>query len=181
MTKTLDLGCGPNPKNPFLATEVFGVDINNFNNSNIMIADLAIDHIPFEDNTFDYVSGFDFLEHIPRVLYFNGERKQPFIDLMSEVWRVLKPGGETFFATPAFPHPEAFQDPQHVNTITEKTILYFSDTSPDYLELCQSYGFKGKFQIVQQVWADKAVRVTDSSFYDIVPFHIVWHLRAIKS
>ena len=112
MTKSLDLGCGPNPKNPFLADEVFGIDINTFNNPNIKIADLAIDPIPFEGNTFDYISGFDFLEHIPRILYIGRERKQPFIDVMSEIWRVLKPGGETFFATPAYPTPEAFQDPQ---------------------------------------------------------------------
>ena len=81
-----------------MATEVFGVDINNYNNPNIKIADLAIESIPFEDNLFDFVTGFDFLEHIPRVLYLGMERRQPFIDVMSEIWRVLKPGGQTFFA-----------------------------------------------------------------------------------
>ena len=165
MTKTLDLGCGPNPQNPFLATEVFGVDINNFNNSNIKIADLAIESIPFEDNLFDFVTGFDFLEHIPRVLYLGRERRQPFIDLMSEVWRVLKPGGQTYFATPAFPRPEAFQDPQHVNIITENTILYFSE--PVWLELCQAYGFRGQFEVIKQTWGEP-------------PSHLIWHLRAVK-
>lgn len=178
MTKTLDLGCGPNPKNHFRADEVFGVDILDFGNENIRIADLAIDAIPFEDNTFDFVTGYDFLEHIPRILYLGRERKQPFIDVMSEVWRVLKPGGQTFFATPAFPHPAAFQDPQHVNIITESSILYFS--APHYLELCQAYGFKGKFEVIQHVWADKPVRVCEASYYHVVPYHLIWHLRAIK-
>jgi len=43
--KSLDLGCGPNPKNPFLAEELFGVDIIDFENPNIKIADLANDDI----------------------------------------------------------------------------------------------------------------------------------------
>ena len=178
MTKTLDLGCGPTPKNPFLATEVFGVDINNFDNPDLKVADLAIEPIPFEDNLFDFVTGFDFLEHIPRVLYSGRERRQPFIDIMSEVWRVLKPGGQTFFATPAFPHPEAFQDPQHVNIITEYTILYFSKSL--VLELCQSYGFKGEFEVINQKWADEEIQVCEGSYYNVIPYHLIWHLKAVK-
>ena len=171
--KTLDLGCGPNPKNPFSAEEIFGVDIIDFNNSNISIADLTIDPIPFDDNTFDYVTGFDFLEHIPRVLYFGRERKQPFIDVMSEVWRVLKPGGEALFATPAHPHQEMFQDPQHVNFISENTLQYFCYPSAatkgwTALELCQAYGFKGAFEAIQQGWRED------------VPYHLIWHIKAVK-
>jgi len=177
MTKTLDLGCGPNPQNLFLATEVLGVDLNNFNNPNIKIADLAIEPIPFEDNLFDFVTGFDFLEHIPRVLYLGKERRQPFIDIMSEVWRVLRPGGETFFATPAFPHPEAFQDPQHVNILTTETIQYFAGY---HLSLTKSYGFKGNFEIVQHLWASEPIMITEGSWYEIYPFHLIWHLKAIK-
>jgi SAM-dependent methyltransferase len=178
MSKSLDLGCGPNPKNPFLATEVFGVDINNFGNSNIRSADLVIDPIPFEDNFFNYVSGFDFLEHIPRIIYIGKERKQPFIDIMSEVWRILKPGGETFFATPAFPKPEAFQDPQHVNIITENSINYFTESG--LLGLTHSYGFKGQFKVIQHEWATKPIRICENSQYDIVPFHLIWHLKAVN-
>ena len=178
LTKTLDLGCGPDPRNVFFAQDVFGVDIISFGNPNIRVADLAIEAIPFEDNFFDYVTGFDFLEHIPRVLYLERERRQPFIDLMSEVWRVLKPGGQTFFATPAFPCPEAFQDPQHVNIITENTILYFSE--PVWLELCQAYGFKGKFEVIQHKWATGRLEICDGSYYQGVPYHLVWHLKAVK-
>ena len=177
MTKSLDLGCGPNPKNPFLADEVFGIDINTFNNPNIKIADLAIDPIPFEENTFDYISGFDFLEHIPRILYIGRERKQPFIDVMSEIWRVLKPGGETFFATPAYPHPQAFQDPQHVNFITEESIQYFAGY---YRGLTQEYGFKGNFEVVQHLWANQPIRIVGDSWYQVYPFHLIWHLKAVK-
>lgn len=175
--KSLDLGCGPNPKNPFNAEEVFGIDILTFNNPNIKIADLAIDPIPFEDNEFDYVTGFDFLEHIPRILYFGRERKQPFIDIMSETWRVLKPGGEALFATPAFPSEETFQDPQHVNFISRKTVQYFCQSNPQifkeddssgYLPLGNAYGFVGAFEAIQVGWRED------------VPYHLVWHLKAVK-
>ena len=178
MTKTLDLGCGPNPKNPFLATEVFGVDINNFENPNISVADLAIEPIPFGDNSFDFVTGFDFLEHIPRVLYLGREKRlQPFIEIMDEIWRVLKPGGQTFFATPAYPHGEAFQDPQHVNTLTTETIQYFAGW---LLPVTRGYGFKGNFEIVQHLWASEPIMITEESWYGIYPFHLIWHLKVIK-
>jgi SAM-dependent methyltransferase len=173
MTKTLDLGCGTRPKNPYGADELYGVDIVDLGNPNIKVADLAIEPIPFEDNTFDAVSGFDFLEHIPRVLYMDGKRKQPFIDVMSEVWRVLKPGGMAYFATPAYPHQEMFQDPQHVNFISTNTIRYFCRESAatggwSGLELCHQYGFVGEFEAMAQYWRED------------VPYHLVWELRAVK-
>lgn len=172
-TKTLDLGCGTDPKNPFNADEIYGVDIVDLGNSNIRVADLAIDPIPYEDNSFDYVTGYDFLEHIPRVIYLGRERKQPFIDIMSEVWRVLKPGGIAYFATPAFPTAETFQDPQHVNFISERTILYFCEPSEktnwdQSMQLCHQYGFTGRFEAVSQYWRED------------VPYHLVWELRAVK-
>lgn len=173
MSNTLDLGSGPHPRNPFSADEVFGIDIVSFDNPNIKSADLVISPIPFEDNSFDYITGFDFIEHIPRIIYIDGKRKQPFIDLMSEVWRVLKPGGEALFSTPAFPHQEMFQDPQHVNYITENSIRYFCLPSESLGEwsglfLCQSYGFRGQFEFINQYWRDD------------VSYHLVWHIRAIK-
>lgn len=167
MTKSLDLGCGPSPRNNFNADEAYGVDILDFRNPNIKIADLAIDPIPFEDNSFDYVTGHDFLEHIPRVLYFGRERKQPFIDIMSEIWRVLKPGGQALFATPAYPHEETFQDPQHVNFISPNTIKYFCVSNHE-LNLCKQYGFKGEFELIQQGWRED------------FQYHLIWHLKAIK-
>ena len=152
------------------AENVYGIDINNFQNPNIMVADLAIEPIPFESDYFDFVTGVDFLEHIPRLIYLGRERKQSFIDVMSEIWRVLKPNGQTFFATPAYPHPESFQDPQHVNTITENTILYFSTINQHFLELGQAYGFKGQFEVIQQAWADKPYEIREGSSYNVLLF-----------
>lgn len=164
VTRTLDLGCGSIPKNPLEADEVYGVDIDSYGNENIHVADIILEGIPFEDNYFDYVTAYDFLEHLPRILYIDGKRSAPFIDTMSEIWRVLKPCGTFKAHTPAVPYSAIFQDPTHVNFITEATVMYFTDwASPS-----NGYGFTGKFQLMDQRW-DKEV-----------PYHLVWELSAVK-
>ena len=146
MSIALDLGCGPRPRNTFNADTVYGIDINRVDaveGFQIVQADLAIERIPFHDNFVDYVTAFDFLEHVPRVLYLP-HRKQPFIDLMSEIWRVLKPGGLFFSSTPTYPHDAAFKDPTHVNIITPET---FSEYFDDVRIWARPYGFTGAFHV----------------------------------
>ena len=92
---------------------------------------------------------------------------------MSEVWRILKPQGLFVARTPAYPHPEAFQDPTHVNVITDTTVSYFArrpqaDGSVIDAwgpELGRRYGFKGSFVLLSQQW--------DHS-------HLIWRLQAEK-
>ncbi len=148
MTKSLDLGCGLRPKNPFNADEVFGIDVRDDIPANIRSADLAIEPIPFEDNLFDYVTAHDFIEHIPRVLYVPS-RRNAFIELMNEIYRVLKVDGMFLSNTPAYPHAPAFQDPTHVNIITFETFPFYFD---DVNRWAAIYGFKGAFKITFQEW-----------------------------
>lgn len=117
MTKTLDLGCGLNPRNPYNADELYGIDIRSHENPNTKVVDLAIEPIPFESNYFDYISAYDFLEHIPRIIY-NPARRFCFVELMNEIYRVLKTGGTFASFTPAFPKEAAWRDLTHVNIIT---------------------------------------------------------------
>jgi SAM-dependent methyltransferase len=146
--KSLDLGCGQNPQNPFYADEVFGVDIRDDLGANILCADLSISPIPYGDESFDFVSANDFLEHIPRVIYAPA-RRNCFVELMDEIYRVLKTGGLFLSFTPAYPHPAAFQDPTHVNIITEDTFrLYFDNVN----RWAAQYGFKGAFAVRMQEW-----------------------------
>jgi glycosyltransferase involved in cell wall biosynthesis len=148
MTKTLDLGCGSKPRNPFNADEMFGIDVRDDLGANIKCADLVIEPIPYEDASFDFVTAYDFLEHVPRVIY-NPTRRNPFVELMNEVYRVLKPGGYFLSSTPAYPHGEAFQDPTHVNIMTDQTLpLYFDDTT----RAAAMYGFNGAFRIATHEW-----------------------------
>lgn len=148
MTKSLDLGCGQNPKNTCGADIMYGIDVRDNLEKNIKCADLVVEPIPFEDNFFEFVTAHDFLEHIPRLVYLP-QRRYPFVELMNEIYRVLKMGGTFLSFTPAYPHAEAFRDPTHVNIISEQTFsAYFDDTN----RWAAMYGFKGAFNITSQEW-----------------------------
>jgi glycosyltransferase involved in cell wall biosynthesis len=149
MTRTLDLGCGDKPRNPFHADAVFGIDVRDNLAGNIRSADLAVEPIPFDDASFDYLTAYDFIEHIPRVLYAP-QRRNAFVELMNEVYRVLKPGGLFLSHTPAYPHGVAFRDPTHVNIITEETLPQYFD---DRTRWASIYGFRGAFRVLSQRWS----------------------------
>jgi SAM-dependent methyltransferase len=150
-TKTLDLGCGKTPKNPFEANTLYGVDVDwgIDETRHVLPCDLGIEPIPFGDGTFEYVTAFDLIEHIPRLIYKGDERRYPFIYLMSEVSRVLKPGGIFLSHTPAAPRGAVDVDPTHVNAITVDTFKsYFCEP----LSWASRYGFTGRFGLIEQAW-----------------------------
>ncbi len=147
-SSTLDLGCGNAPRNPFSAMNFYGVDLFEQGNEKILTADLAISPIPFKSDMFDYITAYDFIEHIPRVLY-NPSRSFPFINLMNEIFRCLKPGGYFFSHTPAYPYSPLFRDPTHINYITEDTFKIYFDNVNTYAKI---YGFNGGFEIVDEGW-----------------------------
>lgn len=146
MTISLDLGCGTTPRNPFEATKLIGLDL-------MPVADIQCDvvwePIPLEDNYVDYVTAFDFLEHVPRIVYDNRKPRFAFVELMSEIWRVLKPGGLFFSHTPCYPFNAAFQDPTHVNYVTPETFAEYFDNNKTW---ARRYGFKGQFAIQQMTY-----------------------------
>jgi SAM-dependent methyltransferase len=145
----LDLGSGPSPRNPFEAAKVFGADIRG--GQDIFKVDIvASQSLPFPDALFGYITAHDFIEHVPRVLVVDGKTIHPFIDLMNEIYRLLAVGGLFYSKTPAWPHPEVFVDPTHVNVITEHTFpAYFSGSAP----WAANYGFYGCFELLSQDWA----------------------------
>ena len=152
-TRHLDLGCGPVPRNPYHRSELYGVDIapqQGAGSCQVLQGNLAVQAIPFDTGYFDSVSAFDFLEHVPRVLpTADGQGTRfPFIELMNEISRVLRPGGLLYAMTPCYPSREAFQDPTHVNIITDRTHLYFSGAAP----LGRMYGFDGQFTARRVEW-----------------------------
>jgi SAM-dependent methyltransferase len=151
----LDIGCGTRPRNPYHRRHLCGTDLRPWDPATPLpapdfdyrVANLVLAPIPWPDNHFASVSAFDFLEHVPRLLMTpdGASTRFPFVELMGEIWRVLAAGGRLHAVTPAYPSPEAFQDPTHVNIITEHTHAYFC--GPDALG--RMYGFRGHFQVRQ--------------------------------
>jgi SAM-dependent methyltransferase len=189
--KSLDLGCNNHPRNPYHCENLYGVDLGNFEIENVIYkqANLALEPIPFEDNYFDYVTAFDFIEHIPRILSKEDATRSPFIELMNEIWRVLKPDGVFYAVTPFYPHDEAFQDPTHVNIITKKTHQYFCGNEP----MGNMYGFIGQFEklevkpvinkmcftredTTEKFWYNLKYKIINRRKF----CHILWELKAIK-
>lgn len=191
-TRHLDLGCGMVPRNPYRRDEVWGVDINPQavgSLETVRFANLSIEKIPFDNEFFDSVSAYDFLEHVPRVITSaTGSTRFPFVELMNEVWRVLPAGGKFYAVTPGYPRPEAFTDPTHVNTVTRWTHTYFA------LPHCGAspYGFTGCFRVVRVKWIRPKYeyephRLTlPQRFRKVRDFvqrqnsHLLWELEAVK-
>lgn len=196
-TRHLDLGGGMNPRNPYNRNVLYCIDLQAADQSCLppqviyCRQDFVIHPLPFESNFFDSLSAFDVLEHVPRqLLSGDGELIYPFINLMNEVYRVLKPGGLLLAATPAYPHPDAFQDPTHVNFMTNKTVGYFSGDKP----FARMYGFNGNFNVhvnkfgVRKNYYTRRAPSFEASlrhfyrkfFKGGLP-HLIWELSAEKS
>ena len=146
-SSTLDLGCGGVPRNPFKADLLYGIDIRDSANPNIARSDLAQETIPHGDASMDYITAFDFIEHVPRVVYLP-QIRYSFIELMNEVYRVLTPGGLFLAQTPVYPFSACFTDPTHINPITSETFSQYFD---DQRQWGKIYGFRGAFKMESQV------------------------------
>ena len=190
-TNHLDIGCNSNPRNPFNASKLYGVDIIDLetNQFNYHKCNLIYDVLPFSDSSFESVSAYDFLQIVPRNAIINGTGVFPFIHVMNEIYRVLKPGGIFYAITPGYPRNEAFVDPTSVNFITKKTHTYF--LSPKYK--ARMYGFKGKFKIVRKVkwikltqetkndrWLIKVLKNIFYTIYFTKKSHLIWEFQSLK-
>jgi SAM-dependent methyltransferase len=191
MSRHLDVGCGGKPRNPYGQRELVGIDLAPQRaDTRIHQANLAVDPIPFAADHFDSVSAYDFLEHVPRVLATPDGRgtRLPFVELMNEIWRVLRPGGLFYAQTPVYPSREAFDDPTHVNHVGMQTSSYFA---VPWL-FAKPYGFHGAFVVLRvhglQPRTDyeprgpgKVARVRNWLRPPIGRCsHVLWELQAVK-
>lgn len=193
-TRHLDLGCGATPRNPYGQSEVHAIDLarpEGVDPACFRIANLSCQPIPHPDDSFESVSAYDFLEHVPRVLpgVDPGTTVFPFVRLMNEVWRVLAPGGLFYALTPAVPGIAAFTDPTHVNYVSDETHAYFCGPSPP----ARIYGFSGRFELRRAERAmlpEDLVPATALSWSRAIKrsirrargrlSHVVWELEAVK-
>lgn len=166
--KQLDLGAGGADRIRG-GYEGYGVDIVDVQRpwlKDNRVCDLALDRIPYDNDTFDLITAHDLLEHIQPVLYLpqsvlaypdneqrqrkgwagHVEKRNCMIELFNEIYRVLKPGGIFYHQTPGY-HPESnlqaiWSDPTHCFVWTPDTKNHFSG---DYYGQHDDYGHRSKF------------------------------------
>ncbi len=111
---TIDLGCGPNP-NP----NIIGLDSLPLEGVHY-VTDLE-KGLPFlEDNSVDKVTSRHFMEHI-----------ENFEQLISEIYRVLKVGGENHVIVPYWVNPHYYSDYTHKRFFGLYTFEYLSNGNND--------------------------------------------------
>ena len=113
--KILDLGSG----DQFLKCSMVKRKVD-YNPIDIDTTDFNTDQLPFKSNSFDIIFSLAVIEHI------NG-----ISNYLSEVRRVLKPGGLFYLSTPNFRYcyKSFYDDPTHVNPFTDKSlekVLFFN-------------------------------------------------------
>ena len=146
----LNLGSGLDPQPGYI-----NCDINPEVNPDKVIDVLKV--FPYEDSSIDIVRAYDFLEHIPL-----GKT----IQVINEIWRVLKPDGIFDSFTPDAEFGQgAFQDPTHLSFWVENSFLYYVDAY--YRNL---YGIKANFKL------ESFDRIEDDGRI----FHLHVLLKAIK-
>lgn len=93
--KKLNLGCGKDLKEGYV-----NIDIVDYGGN--MIHDINTFPYPFEENTFDEIFASHILEHV-----YN------FNKTVTELYRILKPGGLLIVYAPFFLNTKYFGDPDH--------------------------------------------------------------------
>lgn len=112
--KILEVGSGPNQ----LLHQSTTLDVNPACKPDVC-HDLNLRPYPFADNTFDLVICLHVLEHVVQL-----------VDAITEIHRILKPGGLLFVEVPYFSSAHFFTDPTHVHAFSSRSFDYFDSDSP---------------------------------------------------
>lgn len=113
------------------------VDRHPFPNTDI-VCDIT-QGLPFKDSSIGHVYSQDFLEHVP---------PESKIDVMNEMWRVLKPGGIMEHVVPQAGSQNDFGSPTHLSHWTQQQFEHFDVNSYRYEKDRDYEGFKGGFELV---------------------------------
>lgn len=124
--KQLLIGCGSNHER-----RLFGPDGQGF--TDLTTLDYNADHkpdivwdlmqmpYPFEDDAFDEIHAYEVLEHTGA----QGDYKF-FFAQFSELWRILKPGGQLFVTCPSRFSVWALGDPSHTRVLQRENLSFLS-------------------------------------------------------
>lgn len=151
MKKALDLGCGRYhvegtgwyAKRDALRVSRREIDLNGYEFINMdiskdvganLIWDFNVLPYPFKDNSFDIAFARHVLEHT-----------KEFLDVMNELWRILRRNGKLYIRVPYWNCDGSVQDPTHRHFFTENTFRYFTQDHE-----CGFYSDK-KWRISEQI------------------------------
>ena len=149
--------------------KVYGVDISpdaisyakeNWNADNIEFKVGSALDIPFLDNTFDEISAFEVFEHL------NDWKK-----FLSEIKRVLKPGGLVYISTPNKTlYSPGTKKPINPHHIFEMTIPEFKDALEGFFEIESFYGQRTPIYNDHFIW--KIVNPILFTFKWVIPYKV---------
>lgn len=107
--KKIDLGCGKNKREGF-----FGVDMSPDVKPDL-VWNLEEYPYPFEDGQIEEIHCSHTIEHLQELMPF-----------MNECHRILKQGGIMSVVAPYYTSVRCWQDPTHIQPISEHTFLYYN-------------------------------------------------------
>jgi 2-polyprenyl-3-methyl-5-hydroxy-6-metoxy-1,4-benzoquinol methylase len=166
--KVLDVGCGLAYGTALMAdaaATITGIDydaetiesnkLRYTNKSNLMFTQAAIPPLPFDDQSFDVITAFQFIEHI--------ESRKEFL---RECIRVLKPGGSLLVTTPNIKKSLA-RNPFHVHEYT------FQEMKSEVGDLTNKFELKGLNgnERVNKYYAENGKFVRMILRFDILKMH----------
>lgn len=164
----LDIGCGASKQQGFVGMDIQampGVDI---------VHDFLSFPWPLPDECCLLAMASHVVEHVPPVVWSQDHGTQwPFIMFMNEVWRVLKYDAKFIAALPYAGTPRYWQDPTHINPVTEVTWCYFDPIAPNWGRTLFQF-YKPKPWRIEQIFYNQATdmevvlrkRREDSSYYE---------------
>jgi SAM-dependent methyltransferase len=91
-----------------------------------VLMDLDSFPYPFRDRSFDAIYAFSVIEHL-----------DDLVQTMTELHRLLRPGGFVAVLTPHFSNDGSYVDPTHRSHLSARSFDYFVDGT----EVCSTYGF----------------------------------------
>lgn len=170
--EVLDIGCGAGHGSNMLSKKykkVYGVDISeeaieyaksNWATNNIeFVVGSAMD-IPFPDSTFDVVSAFEVFEHLTDWRKF-----------LSEIKRVLKPGGVVYISTPNKTlYSPGTKKPINPHHVFEMTIPEFKTALNEFFILEEFYGQRTPIYNDHFIW--KIVNPVLFTFKSVIPYKV---------
>lgn len=123
----LDLGCGANLQPGWVGMDIRSLD---HDPARFLCHDIEATPWPLPDDCADIIQASHIMEHVSAVSYRleNGElvRRNGFIDVMNEMWRVLCHEGQVWVTGPYGWSHGFIQDPTHVKPLNESLFTYFT-------------------------------------------------------